>query len=266
MADTAAVITAINALTNAISLMRPTVVSTSVFDPFTADTHFYLVSRVGDQAYTSIAAPLPDSDIWDGSVDSFPSFVIMLQIRASKGKCDAAVPHGILSLGVMNLLSDYHLTTDTQVIYAQTARKNDRAIQHKRAMYHCTKISVKWSIRNTISTQTWNMPTNNDGVDLFKKLTKFTMVASLQLSLLSFNPILEFNPFDHKFNITTINTKLMNLFVLSTTHHRALDESKKIQHTLNVYSKIIQPETWTQWVRNKVDSFEEGTILVCQSL
>jgi len=56
-----------------------------------------------------------------------------------------------------------------------------------------------------------------DGIKLFKKLTTFTTVASLQLSLLSFNSILEFNPFDHAFDVPTINTKLMNLLTLATT-------------------------------------------------
>jgi len=40
--------------------------------------------------------------------------------------------------------------------------------------------------------------------------------------------------------------------------------SERINHTLNVYSKILQPEIWAQWVRNKVDQFEEGSITVCQ--
>jgi len=34
--------------------------------------------------------------------------------------------------------------------------------------------------------------------------------------------------------------------------------SERINHTLNVYSKILQPEIWVQWARNKVDQFEEG--------
>jgi len=33
---------------------------------------------------------------------------------------------------------------------------------------------------------------------------------------------------------------------------------------LNVYIKILQPEIWAQWVRNKLDEFEEGSITVCQ--
>ena len=31
-----------------------------------------------------------------------------------------------------------------------------------------------------------------------------------------------------------------------------------IQHVLNVYSKIVQPELWAQWVRNKTDDFDSG--------
>jgi len=56
----------------------------------------------------------------------------------------------------------------------------------------------------------------------------------------------------------------MNLFTLAITQHRTLNNSERIQHTLNVYSKILQPEVWAQWVRVKINSFEEEAITVCQ--
>ena len=31
-----------------------------------------------------------------------------------------------------------------------------------------------------------------------------------------------------------------------------------------MYSKILQPEVWAQWVRNKVDAFEDGNVTNCQ--
>ena len=131
-------------------------------------------------------------------------------------------------------------------------------------MFQCIKISIKGSIRDTIFTQSGNIPTYADEIILFKKLTTFTTVALLQMSLLSFNSILEFNPLYHAFDVPTINTKLMNLFTLSTPQYLTLDNSELIQQTLNVYSKILQLEVWDQWVRAKIDSFEEGAITVCQ--
>jgi hypothetical protein len=62
-----------------------------------------------------------------------------------------------------------------------------------------------------------------------------------------------------------INTKLIHLFVLATTRDRTLQDAKKIQHTIHVYSRIQQPELWAQWVRNQVDAFDEGRITVCQA-
>ena len=53
--------------------------------------------------------------------------------------------------------------------------------------------------------------------------------------------------------------------MLATTNTRELLDAEKIQHTLNVYNKIKQPEIWAQWVRNQVDLFEEGSITVCQT-
>jgi len=56
----------------------------------------------------------------------------------------------------------------------------------------------------------------------------------------------------------------MQLFVLCTTQYFILDDNERIQHTLNVYSKIKQPEMWAQWTRTKVDLFDENQITVCQ--
>jgi hypothetical protein len=78
-----------------------------------------------------------------------------------------------------------------------------------------------------------------DGPTLFKQLNTFTMVASLQLSMLSFKHILELEPVDHVFNVPTINTKLnQHLFPLATTCEQQLLNSERIQHTLTVYSRM----------------------------
>jgi hypothetical protein len=90
------------------------------------------------------------------------------------------------------------------------------------------------------------------------------MVASLQLLMLSFKMILEFDPAVHKFHIPTINTKLNHLFVLATTRESTLQPSERILHTVTAYSRIKQPEQWAQWIRNQVDDFEAGTLTVCQ--
>ena len=261
-ANAAALAAAITALTNDIALIRPPAPTAAVFDPFQEDQPYNLASRSGFQAYKDMSAPL--DEIWDGTVAAFPSFVVSLRLRAEEGKWNAASPHGILTVDGQDILKDYHSITDTQVEAAQVARIDTRAIQNAACMYKCIKSSIKGDIRDTIFTQIGNIPTIADGVALFKKSTTFTSVASLQLSMLSFNSILSFNPFEHSFNIPTINSKLMHLFVLATTQHRNLDESERIQHTLNAYTKILQPEVWAQWVRNKLDSFEDGNITVCQ--
>ena len=40
----------------------------------------------------------------------------------------------------------------------------------------------------------------------------------------------------------------------------------KVQHIINVYKKIKQPEIWAQWIRNQVNLFKEGSITMCQRL
>ena len=80
-----------------------------------------------------------------------------------------------------------------------------------------------------------------------------------------FKRILEFDPANHGFNITAINTKLNHLFVLATTVQRTLGEPELIQHTLMAHAHIKKPEEWVQWVRLQIDCFEEGLIPNVQS-
>ena len=127
-------------------------------------------------------------------------------------------------------------------------------------MYSCLKSSISGNLKLTLFSQIGNLPTYEDGTHLFAQLTTFTMAASLDLSMGSFKWILEFDPADNAFNITTINTKLNHLFVLETTGQRILGEPESIQRTLTAYACIKQPEEWAQWVCLQIDRFEEGII------
>ena len=91
-------------------------------------------------------------------------------------------------------------------------------------------------------------------------LTKFTITSSLQLSVTAFQEILEFDPEVYKFHIPSINTKLLNLFVLTTTPHQTVQDAKRIQHTVTVYGRIQQSQTWATWVANQVDHIEDGQV------
>ena len=263
MANNAALANAIAALAAAVAAIRPPAAPTKIYDPFASNDPFDLSSRSGSTAYTSCSAPL--DQIWDGDVSNFPSFVVVLRLRAKEGKWDAAGDTGILQVDGKDILTEYHSITNQHIEDARIARTNDRALQNSKAMYACIKSSVKGNLKDTIFTQFDNIPDYDDGVALFKKMTTFTTVASLQLSMLSFTNILNFSPSDLHFNIPAINSKLIHLFILSTTSSRKIDDSEQISHTLNAYGKIVQPESWAQWVRNKIDAFEEGTITVSQT-
>ena len=257
---------ALQALATAIQRLQPqpaAVTHPVILDPFSSNNAFDLGTRSGSAAYEKISSPL--DVLWDGAVETFPSFVVALRIRARKGKWDAPGNTGILTVDAKNVLTDYHSVTDAQITAAGVSRTNDRAVQNCRAMYTCIEQSITGDIKDTIFSQFDNIPDEGDGITLFKKLTTFTSVASLQLSILSFNNITNFNPFDWNFSIPIINSKLLHLFILATTSTRTLLDAERIQHTLNVYSKILQPESWAQWVRTKCDEFEENKITNCQS-
>ena len=217
-----------------------------ILDPFESDDLFDLSSRVGSLAYSTISSPL--DDIWDGSVSTFPSFVVALRLRTSEGKWNKATDPGILTFGTtpntQNIFTDYHSISDAVIETARVARITPHAIQNSKAMFKCIKSPIKGDFRDTIFTKFGNLPAHEDGIGLFKKLTTFMAVASLQLSMLSFQKILDFSPSLHDFCIPKINNKLIHLFILATTQSRTLLDAEKIQHTMNVYAKIFQPESW----------------------
>ena len=175
------------------------------------------------------------------------------------------IASNIITIAGHNILADYHSVTDDEVDVASLNHTDDQVIQNSSSFFKWLESSVTGNLKATIFTQSGNLPENEDGIKLFKLLTSSTTVASLQLSMSSFNNILHFNPALHKFSIPNINSKLINLFMLATTNTCKLFDTEKIQHTINVYNKIKQPEIWAQWVRNQVNQFEEGNVTVCQT-
>ena len=55
-----------------------------ILDPFSFNNAFDLGTRSGLTAYEKITSPL--DVLWDGAVETFPSFVVSLRIRERKGK------------------------------------------------------------------------------------------------------------------------------------------------------------------------------------
>lgn len=127
-------------------------------------------------------------------------------------------------------------------------------------MFQYIKSSISGNIKDTIFSQHSNIPTTNDGIELFNLITTFSTVASMQLINISFLNITNFSPMDYTCNTPLVNKKIINLFILATTSTRTLLPLERINHTLNMYGKMLQPEMWAQWVRSKVDIFEEGKI------
>ena len=109
-------------------------------------------------------------------------------------------------------------------------------------MFNCIADSISGDIKTTIFAQAGNLPDHEDGIALFKSLTEFTPVATTQLSIMSLQNIIEFDPTEYDFKIPDINAQLANLFVLATTGSRTLAQTERISHALNVYSKIQRLE------------------------
>lgn len=208
--QTLALTNAITALTNAIATIGPppaaAAARTPIHDIFASNDAFDLSTKAGMEALTAISKPL--NQAWDGSTIGFPEFLVNLQLQFIKGKWNATGDLSISTVRGKDIFTKYHSITQAQVDTAQTTRTNDRAKQNAQALYRCLESSIGGSIKTTIFSQPENLPDHEDGVSLFKLITEFTAVSSIQLSSLSLSQILSFDPAEYDFNITTINTKL----------------------------------------------------------
>jgi hypothetical protein len=163
-------------------------------------------------------------------------------------------------------LESYHSIPFTDVEAARVARVDDRAIQNSKAFYHCLKSTLEGDIKATLFEQIGNLPTVEDGATLFKTITDLLLALSLQLTIKTVADIQALDPADFKFKITSINTKLTHYFILASSGSRPLSEPEKLQHTLSTYAKIKQPDSWAQWTRAKIDSFDDNLLTTCQKL
>ena len=91
------------------------------------------------------------------------------------------------------------------LLHHKFARINPRAKQNCKALFKCLEFSITPSVKSTIFDQPENKPTGNDGVEFYCKLTQFTTLASTQLSILSQNKLLGFDPSVHNYIVTLIN-------------------------------------------------------------
>ena len=241
MTYNATIAAALTVLATTVAVLCSASAMPKVYNPFKSNDPFDISTRSGSLAYAQVSSQL--DTVWNGDVSSFTSFMVSLRVRAREGKWGKAGDEGILELGGKNILTKYHSITDADIEATRVTRTNNRAIQNCKAMYNCIKSSITGDIKDTIFTQFDNLPADEDGIQLFKTLTTFITVASFKLSLLSFNNIIHFSPVDLDFNIFVINTKLIHLFVLAMTATRDILDFERIQHTLTVYTKILQPET-----------------------
>jgi hypothetical protein len=174
--------------------------------------------------------------------------------------------HVTVSATDFNLLTQYHSISLTDIEAARTARNDNQAIQNSKALYHCLRSTLGGDIKATLFDQIGSHTTNEDGAQLFKTITDFSLASSLQLTIKTITDIQALDPVDFKFSIAAINTKLTHYFILASSSTRALSEAEKLQHTLTVYAKIKQPESWAQWIRTNIDAFNDNSLTVCQTL
>ena len=87
---------------------------------------------------------------------------------------------------------------------------------------------ITGTICDTVFDQVKNLPTNEDGVALFKIFMSFTVIKSLQLSILYLNQIMILLLSTYNYAIPTINTKLTHLFLIACTTTRILENAGQI--------------------------------------
>ena len=103
---------------------------------------------------------------------------------------------------------------------------------------------VTITIHDTAFERAQNLPTNKDGVTIFKLFKSFTVIDYLQLSILFFNQITSLPPSTYNYVIPTINTKLTHLLLLAPTPTRVLENEEHIQYILPVQGLIKYMAAW----------------------
>jgi len=113
MTDNTAIAAALQALAAAVAALQPVATSRKIYNPFESNDPVDLSTRSRSSAYDKISSPL--DNVWSSDVDTFPSFVVSLKIRAKEGKWDATGDTGIIRIVGKDLLTNYHSITDSEI-------------------------------------------------------------------------------------------------------------------------------------------------------
>ena len=146
------------------------------------------------------------------------------------------------------------------VLTSKAAQTNEREIHNARVLYNGLQTSLTGGIKTQFFSQIENAPSVNDGVSLYIHMTKLTMSSAKQISTIAFKNILNFNPKEYNYHIPNINTQSNHPFVLATTSTRIVSPEESLQKIITSYTCVLQPESWSQWVRNQIDDIEDGKI------
>ena len=200
MTDSSAITTTLERLSGTIIDMNTHDVSASITstactpfpNPYNPSTSFDLSSQSGETTYDDACSPL--SKPWDGQVETFPDFIVNVQICANNMKWNTFTPHGILSVSTWGNINYYILTkyqsiSSVNIVDAFATCTDDFTIQNSKAYYYMLSKSVTRYIHDTVFEQAQNLLSDKDGIALFTIFTSFTVVASLQISIQSFNQI-----------------------------------------------------------------------------
>ena len=156
---TAAITTLTNVVTRMVS-STPATPRTPVHDLYSSPEPFILSTRSGIQVFEKISQPL--SEVWDGTIASFPVFVINLRLRANKGKWNALKPQGIDKINDQDIFASYLSISKGQIEQARIAHTDPRAKQISKALYRCLQASISGTVKTTICAQAENIPKHKD--------------------------------------------------------------------------------------------------------
>ena len=137
-------------------------------------------------------------------------------------KWNAIAPQCIFSVPTggntnRDILTKYKLIFPVNIADAFSARTKNLAIQKPNAFYAMLYKSVTGTIHDTIFKQAQNLPSEKSSVAILKLFTLFTIVTSLQRSILSLDQIMSLLMLKYNYIIPKINTKLAHIFLLART-------------------------------------------------
>ena len=214
--------------------------------PFDGGT-LNLASKTDSQLFTDACKALPTT--FSGKPEDLPSFIKDLSERAQFCRWDSE-QHGILTVGIRNLLTDYGAITEEDINEARNARINGthHSRQNALMMYQC----VYASLTDEAKTQLIGRSIPSDGPTLFYTVVRSTFTATFSHAQSTREQLMTLHPKKFNYDVAKINDFIRVAFqaINAVTPTTPVSDQEALFLIFRVYKQIKNPSDWLHHIRH----------------